>query len=431
MLERAAPPQRGTGVSAVGRVSVVGPTGVRQSERGRSDVEQPATGAPGAILPMPRSAEDIPGVFDSLRRRRETQPILHEAGEPSMWHVFGYDDVVAVLSDHARFSSRYPAIECSLLSETVVAKDPPDHRKLRSLVNLAFTPRAVARLSARIADITQELLDAVRARGEMDVVADLAHPLPARVIAELLGMPRDDRDIFQRWMALDAAAQTGRDGFMTSVREEVTAYFSARLEERRRQPRGDLMTALSEAVIDGERLTEYELVTFCFLLLFAGQETTKNLIANFVLLLSDHVEAQDALVRQPALVPGAAEEALRYLPPVWNLVRRTTTEVELSGVRVPAGELVMPWMASANRDPRQFPEPDRFDYRREPNRHLSFGQGVHFCIGAPLTRLEASVALPMMLEQLPHLRVVRRDPIAVRAFPVFTIPRLPVTFTAG
>lgn len=361
---------------------------------------------------------------------RETRPVSLDLrmGMPA-WHVYRYEDVVAVLTDHARFSSRQAMGNDRLLSDTLLARDPPDHRKLRSLVSLAFTPRAVERLSGRIAGITQELLDGVRARGEMDLVADLAFPLPARVIAELIGVPRDDWDIFQRWAALDGAGP-GRRGFPGGVLDEIRAYFSGLLEERRREPREDLLTALSTAEIDGERLSERELVSFCFLLLFAGQETTKNLIANFILTLDDHREARDALVRRPELVPGAVEEVLRYLPPVWFLLRRTTTPVELSGVRIPAEEMVVPWMASANRDPAQFPDASRFDVRREPNRHLSFGHGVHFCIGAPLTRLEANVALPMLLEQLPDLRVVRRESVTIRGGIVFVIERLPVTFGA-
>jgi cytochrome P450 family 109 len=391
-------------------------------------MEGPPTPSPAGAPTLPRALEDIPRVFDWFATMRETRPVARDerTGLPA-WHVYRYEDVATVLTDHARFSSQHVLMDHSLLSDTLVSKDPPDHRKLRNLVNLAFTPRAVARLSGRIAETTQELLDAVRARGEMDVVSDLAFPLPARVIAELLGVPRHDWDIFRRWAALDAGPGR-RNGFRSSVVGEVHAYFSDLLEERRRRPREDLLTALSAAEIDGERLSEHELVSFCFLLLFAGQETTKNLIANFVLTLSDHPEAADALVRQPHLMPGAVEEVLRYLPPVWFLLRRTRTAVELGGVRIPAEELVIPWMASANRDSTQFPDAGRFDVRREQNRHLSFGHGVHFCIGAPLTRLEANVALPMMLEQLRDLRVVRRETIAIRAGIVFILERLPVTF---
>jgi cytochrome P450 len=360
---------------------------------------------------------------------RETAPVaLDESYGLPMWQVFGYDDVATVLTDHARFSSQHTMT--GLLSDTLLTKDPPDHRKLRKPGPLAFTPKAVARLSGRVAEITQELLDGVRAKGEMDIVSDLAFPLPARVIAELLGVPRDDWDIFQRWARADGGG--GSDGgFAASVRSEIHPYFAGLLEERRRSPREDLLSALAVAEIDGERLSEQELVSFCFLLLVAGQETTKNLIANFVLTLSEHPEVQEELGRRPELMPRAVEEVLRYLPPVWFLMRRTTSDVELSGVRIPAGEMVLAWTASANRDAKRFPAADRLDVRREPNRHLSFGHGIHFCVGAPLSRLEANVVLPMMLEQLRDLRVVRRDTITIQAGIVFIIGNLPVTFRAG
>ncbi|HKF78551.1 MAG TPA: cytochrome P450 [Candidatus Dormibacteraeota bacterium] len=380
---------------------------------------EPAPVSPG----LPSRPADIPRTYEWFAAMRDSHPVVFGSGWrlPS-WQVFRYDDVTRVLTDYSCFSSRAFAMGYSMLSDTLISKDPPDHGKLRSLVNMVFTPRAVTGLASSIAAITQELLDAARARGEMDVVADLAFPLPARVIAAMLGVPDRDWDIFRRLAATDAG---------TGDRGEMRRYFSALLEERRRAPREDLISALSVAEVDGERLGERELVSFCQLLLLAGQETTKNLIANFVLTLADHPDVRAELVRDLDLVPGAIEEVLRYLAPVWFLFRLTTTEVELSGVRIPAGQTVLPWMASANRDASQFPEPDRFDVRRDPNRHLAFGHGIHFCLGAPLSRLEARVALPMMLEQLRDLRLVRRESIRVRAGIVFVISSLPVTFAAA
>jgi cytochrome P450 len=373
------------------------------------------------VMPhLPRSPEEVPGVFDWFRTARENHPVVldERSGRP-WWHVFRYEDVARVLTDHAHFSSQVPMFEHSPLSDTMLVKDPPDHRKLRSLVNLAFTPRAVARLSGRVAEMTQELLDRVRAKGEMDVVSDIAYPLPAQVICEMLGVPESD------W---GSVRESSRFMDMGGSSSPLDSYFSDLLEERRRSPREDLITALSTAEIDGERLSEHELVNFCALLFFAGQETTKNLIANFFLTLSDHPDAQARLTREPALIPSAIEEVLRFLPPVWFLMRRTTEAVELGGVRIPAGAMVMPWTASANRDSTQFSEPDRFDIAREPNRHLGFGHGIHFCVGAPLTRLEAGVVVPMMLEQLKGLRVRRETPIGIRAGIVFVISNLPLTF---
>ena len=374
---------------------------------------------PPVMPPLPSRPEEVAGIFEWFDRARESHPVvLDERSGTPWWHVFRYEDVVRVLTDHSRFSSRVPAFEYGLLSDTLLVKDPPDHRKLRSLVNMAFTPRAVARLSDRIAKMTQRLLDRVRANGEMDVVRDIAAPLPTWVICQMLGVPESDWDGIRSWAHLDGQAGPG----------PMRRYFGELLEERRRSPRDDLVSALSTAEIEGERLSERELVNFCSLLLVAGQETTKNLIANFFLTLSDHPDDQARLAQEPALITTAIEEVLRYLPPVWFLMRRTTRDVDVAGVRIPADRLVMPWVASANRDSTQFPEPDRFDVGREPNRHLAFGHGVHFCVGAPLSRLEAGVALPMMLEQLKDLRVRRDTPIGIRAGIVFVITNLPVTF---
>jgi cytochrome P450 len=381
---------------------------------------------------LPHTYEDIPRAFSLLEVMRNQQPVFRAEQWP-VWQVFRYEDVSTVITDYARFSSRLMGgREDSLLADTLIAKDPPDHRKLRNLVNTAFTPRAVAHLSGRIAEITQELLDQVRARGEMDVVEDLAFPLPARVIAEMLGVPEGDWDIWRRWARVDSSSPAVQQGsFVSNMREEMTRYFSALLAERRRVPREDLITALSKAEVDGERLSEHDLVSFCFLLLAAGQETTKNLIANFTLCLTDHPGLQGQLVQELALMPSAIEEVLRYLPPVWFLFRETTTDVELAGKHIPAGQPVLAWLASANRDPAQFPQAEQFDVKREPNRHLTFGHGIHFCVGAPLARLEARVALPMMLEQLKDLRRVENIPIVIRSGLVFVIQNLPVTFRSN
>lgn len=205
-------------------------------------------------------------------------------------------------------------------------------------------------------------------------------------------------------------------------------YFSALLAERRRSPREDLISALSVAEIDGERLSESDLVKFCILLLGAGQETTKNLIANAIYCLTEFPQARELLIKQPELMPGAIEEVLRYMPPVWFTLRRTLTETELGGQLIPANAVVQVWQASANRDPAHFPNPNQFDIQREPNRHLTFGHGIHFCIGAPLARLEARVVLPMMLDQLSQLQRKSTQSLMVRAGIVYVIQALPILF---
>lgn len=387
---------------------------------------------PSFLQFLPHSAEEIPRAYGWFEQMRTQHPVLHSEPLP-LWQVFRYEDVKEVLTDYSRFSSQpLPGFSIPLLDDTLIMKDPPDHRKLRNLVNLAFTPRAVAHLSDRIAQITQELLDQVRSQGKMDVVSDMAFPLPAKVIAEMLGVPPEDWDIFQRWAQVSGGNTSGSqlpaEGAPQSMREEMSNYFSRLLAERRRTPREDLISALSTAEIDGERLDEYDLVGFCILLLAAGQETTKNLIANAILCFTDHPDIPERLLREPALMSDAIEEVLRYLPPAWFVFRRTTTDVELGGHLIPANHAVLPWLASAGRDPAQFPNPDQFIIEREPNRHMTFGHGIHFCIGAPLARLEAKIVLPMMLEQLKGLQRVEGVPIEVHTGIVFVIENLPVTF---
>ncbi|MBE3560800.1 MAG: cytochrome P450 [Ktedonobacteraceae bacterium] len=380
--------------------------------------------------------EQILQSYAWFSQMRENQPVFYDE-RTHLWHVFRYNDVQQVLTDHQRFSSQQRAgtptpFTGSFIEHTLVAKDPPDHRKLRNIVNLAFTPRAVASLSERITAITQELLDRARARGSMDAVTDFAFPLPATVIAEMLGIPAEDKARFQHWIrgiGTNPSANRQEAGQrMRITQQELFDYFSHLLEVRRKEPREDLLSVLSNAEVDGERLSELELVSFCILLLFAGHETTVNLLANAILCLTDFPDSLERLKREPELIPAAIEEVLRYLSPVWNLFRLTTTDVELSGQRIPANQVMLAWLASANRDPAQFPDADRFDIQREPNRHLAFGHGIHFCLGAPLARLEARIALPMILQQLPGLQRVTDAPITVQTGIIFAIKNLPVTF---
>ena len=371
--------------------------------------------------------EEIPQTFSWFEEMREQNPVFKDE-RTRLWQVFRYEDVLSILTDYSRFSSQAYELTGGFLSNSLIAKDPPDHRKLRNLVNQAFTPKAVAHLSDRITHITQELLDEVRHKGAMDIVADIAFPLPAKVIAELLGVPAEDWDIFQRWARVDSSDAASRRESGQSMQQEMFSYFTNLLDERRRSPREDLISSLSVAEVDGERLSEPELLSFCTLLLAAGQETTKNLITNAIVCLTDHRESMERLISEPALIPTGIEEILRFLPPVWFLFRQTKADVELAGQQIPANQVVLAWTASANRDPARFPDPARFDIEREPNRHLAFGHGIHFCVGAPLARLEAKIALPMMLQQLKNLQRVEGVPITVRAGIVFVIGSLPVTF---
>ncbi|HEY0602938.1 MAG TPA: cytochrome P450 [Herpetosiphonaceae bacterium] len=373
--------------------------------------------------------------FQWFAQMRDSQPVFYDE-QTHLWQIFRYDDVNEVVTDYNRFSSEaVPGFsDSTFLAGTIVATDPPQHRKLRNLVNQAFTPRAVNELSSRVAEITQELLDDVKDKGRLDIVSDIAFPLPAKVIAEMLGVPAEDWDIFRRWVSgADIAVAKDRESAMRvrrSQEQQMYDYFVELLDERRRAPKDDLISDLSVAQVDGERLSERELVSFCLLLLAAGQETTKNLIANAAYCFTEYPEVRERVVREPGLMPGAVEEILRYLPPVWFTLRRAKTDLELAGQHIPANAIIQAWNASANRDAAQFSEPERFAIERQPNKHLTFGHGIHFCIGAPLARLEANVALPMILSQLKNLERVPDVPVHISAGIVFVIRSLPMTFQA-
>src|SRR2546425_419480 len=278
--------------------------------------QQPTPRSRAFSLFRSRPLEEIPQTYSWFEEMRANSPVFQDEVMP-LWQVFRYEDVSEVMTDYARFSSQPLGVFTgSFLKDTLVTKDPPDHRKLRNLVNQAFTPRAVASLSDRITQITQELLDQVRAQGKMNIVSDLAFPLPAKVIAETLGVPSEDWDIFQRWAHAGSGdgelPRQERERFIQRMHQEMTGYFSGLLEARRRAPRKDLISALSMAEVDGERLSENDLVSFCILLLVAGQETTKNLITNAILCFTDHPDTLERLQREPALMPTAIEEVLRY-----------------------------------------------------------------------------------------------------------------------
>ncbi len=325
-----------------------------------------------------------------------------------LWAVSRYDDVVFVLKNHELFSSAplNHALLGGAQGRTLIGSDPPEHTRLRSIVNRAFTPRMVAELEPRIRQITEELIDAIAAGdGHFDLVEDLSVPVPVIVIAEILGIDSDRRHDFKRWsddlvFSRSASFDPQEQSRLQESMGEFRSYFEDVLEERRRQPRQDLISALVRAE-ESERLTPAEVMAFTVLLLIAGNETTTNLIANAVLALLEHPTEMARVIADPGLVPNLVEEALRFDSPVQGLFRLATRDVELCGVTVPSGSIAMPLFASANRDERHFPEPDRFDAgRANAGDHVAFGYGPHFCLGAPLARLEGRVVLETLLRRL-------------------------------
>lgn len=365
--------------------------------------------------------------YPTYRRLRETAPV-HWCAPWNQWLVTRHVDVLAVLHDPAHFSSsgweqrylahlppgareRLPHLWRHYTTPVLSNTDPPAHTRLRQLVAASFTPRLIEGLRPRVEALVEELLDRAEEAGRFDAIADFAYPLPAIVIAELLGAPVEDREQFTRWSAdIIAFVGSGRVDLERADRADRTIsefqrYLAAVIAERRRTPRDDLLSLLIAASVGEAPLSEDELVATCITLLFAGHETTANLIGNGLLALLHHPAQLAALRAQPTLAPAAVEEMLRYDGPVQRVRRVATADLELGGRQIRAGELVMAFLGSANRDPEAFADPDRFDIARPAPRHLAFGHGIHFCVGATLARLEAPIALRAIVSRFPGLRL--------------------------
>jgi cytochrome P450 len=382
-------------------------------------------------------------IADALRRNpfrayaamRRFAPVFHDTRH-RLWMVFDFESVKRALHDPETFSSRAGPPGGGPL-DWLIFQDPPLHTKLRGIIMRTFTPRAIAGLEPRIDALCTELLDAALAAGGMDVARDFAIPLPLLVIAEMLGVPATDREPLKRWSAAILGLSGTIAGGETAARA-VTAFREAKtdmrpyvlrwLEERRAHPKDDLLTRLVEAEVDGERLSEEDILGFFQLLLLAGSETTTNLIGSAVLALAEHPAELARLRSDIGLLPKAIEEVLRFRSPVQMAFRQTRKEVAIHGKTIPEGALVLAVIGAANRDPRQFKDPRRFDIARDPNGHVAFGHGIHFCIGAALARLEARVALTRFLERVPRFALAGRwEPRP--GFHVHGPTRLPVRLT--
>jgi cytochrome P450 PksS len=347
-------------------------------------------------------------------------------GRGAAWLVTRYDDVAAMLTDprfvkdplHARPASsgvrREPWVPRVFrpLTRNMLDLDPPDHGRLRALVHKAFTPKLVEALASKIESLAESLLDAKRSRRRMDMIHDYALPIPTSVIAQMLGVPERDRWRFHRWSETVVAASPSGPGMFRAMPAVLAflRYIRRLIRLRRADPREDLVSALVAAEEAGERLSEDELVAMIFLLLVAGHETTVNLIGNGTLALLTHPSELARLRGDPSLARSAVEELLRFDGPVETASERYAREdVAVADATIPAGSLVFAVLASANRDERQFADPDALDLAREPNRHLAFGLGIHYCLGAPLARLEGRIAFDVLLRRCPDLRLSEPD----------------------
>lgn len=338
----------------------------------------------------------------------------------SAWMVTRYNDVQAVLKDQRFAKDRFQAMTpeqqakmpwmpemIKLLARNMLDLDEPDHSRLRGLVHQAFTPRLIEHLRERVQSLCDELLDAAQRRGRMDLLHDYALPLPITIIAEMLGVPARDRAKFHRWSSTIVSATSSSE--MLRVLPSVwlfMRYLRQFFKQRRAQPGDDLTTALIQAEEAGDHLSEDELLAMVMLLLIAGHETTVNLIASGTLALLQHPDQIQMLRDDPGLIKTAIEELLRYTSPVDCATERFAREdVVFKDVLIARGEQVMAVLGSANRDEEQFVDPDTLDITREPNRHLAFGQGIHYCLGAPLARLEGQIAITTLLRRMPKLRL--------------------------
>ncbi len=396
-------------------------------------------------------------------RMRLEQPV-HVDEESGVWRVFRYDDVRRVLTEHAAFSSeaafarpeppRQPELDPraahgareaarerpgGFLSQTVLTTDPPVHTKLRGLVTRAFTPKAIGRLEPLIRDLAAKRLDPAIGNGAVDIMQELAGPLPITVIATLLGLPTQDIPRFRAWADTFNTSQDPATGTpdpaafqerLRKMQDELDDYFTPLIEAKRRHPAHDVISDLAHAEVDGKRLGPDELRAFCELLLLAGFITTTHLIGNGIWLLSEHPEAFAALRSDAARVPAAVEEILRFCSPVQAMARRTVRPIELGGRTIPPGARVIAWIGSANRDAAVFPDGDRFQPERAPNPHLAFGHGIHFCLGAPLARLEGRVVFEELARRVGGLEMAPAASLEFSPGFIHGLRRLPVHLRA-
>ena len=390
----------------------------------------------------PMDPEFLADPYPTYRRLRTEDPVHHSPLD--FWVLTRYEDVVAVLRDPrfikeplaAFVAARFGVAVPPGVGVSMLDRDPPNHTRLRSLVSKAFTPRVVEGLRPRIQEIVDSLITRAEAAGSMDLIEELAYPLPVNVICEMLGVPVEDHERFKGW-SLDIAR--GLDSILLPPESEVprrsgaarhamTDYFRGLVAERRASPRGDLLSALIAAEEAGDKLSEDELLATCILLLIAGHETTVNLIGNGTLALLRHPGELRRLRENPGLIASAVEELLRYDGPVQRTARIPSTDVTIGGRTIGKGEMVMPFIGAADRDPAQFPDPDRLDLARTDNRHIAFGWGIHFCLGAPLARVEGQIAIDALVRRLPKLELVTDEPEYRQSLTLRGLKTLPVRF---
>ncbi|ODR82156.1 cytochrome [Haladaptatus sp. W1] len=380
--------------------------------------------------------------FDWYREMRERAPVRYDPTR-KVWDVFRYDDVKEMLDDDERFSvsprnasgfQEPEGEEAGVMLDTMLLQDPPRHDELRGVVDEEFSPRTIRELEPRIRELTTELLDDILDNGdEIDLVSEFAYPLPVIVIAELLGVPTEDREQFKTWSdAIVSAASEDESGAefverQEEMRQEMAFYFIQLMEDRRENPQDDLISTLVTAEIDGEPLTHREILGTCILLLVAGNITTTNLITN-AMRCFDEVDAVDELAGDDRALTTAIEEVLRYRSPVQAMTRVAMEDVTMHGETIEEGDQLVVWLGSGNRDERQFDDAEEFRPDRTPNQHFGFGYGTHYCLGAPLARLEAKVALSELLSRVSNVTIPVTTLEPTRSSFIYGVESLPIRF---
>ena len=389
----------------------------------------------------PMDPEFLENPYPMYHRLRSEEPVHHSP--LGFWVLTRYDDVVAALRDPrlikepiAAYVAERTGMPQPAMGISMLDRDPPDHTRLRSLVSKAFTPRVVEQLRPHIQQIVDGLIARAEAKGSMDLIEEFAYPLPVMVICEMLGVPVEDNERFKGWglalaRGLDATLLAPGSEIVQQSRDARVAladYFRTLIAERRKAPRHDMLSGLIAAEEAGDKLSEHELLATCILILIAGHETTVNLIGNGTLALLRNPDQLQRLRENPGLIGTAIEELLRYDGPVQRTARIPDQDITIAGHRIAKGEMVMPFIGAADRDPTQFPNPDRLDIGRTENRHIAFGWGIHFCLGAPLARIEAQAAIRTLVQRFPKLALATDKTEFRPSLTLRGLTHLPVSF---
>jgi len=378
------------------------------------------TSAPTFPIFDPHTRANPQAVYHAMRA---AAPIYRSVGPVSgnvIWFFTEYEDVQAVLKDPRFVKDGYKRLPepfrtryygdaqdpvFAAINRHMLELDPPDHTRVRSLVHKAFTPRTIQALQPRIVEITHNLLDAMANTPECDLISEFAYVLPITVIAEMLGVGAENREKFREWTRLVVIQSPSYEASQMAALEFIQ-FINEQIDERQRSPKDDILSELVYAEEAGDKLDRVELISMVFLLLVAGHETTVNLIANGTLALMQHPAQMRKLQANPQLIHSAVEEMLRYNGPVETPTLRFVVEpTDYKGHRLETGDILLPSLLAANRDPKVFPNPDTFDITRSPNPHVAFGFGIHYCLGAPLARMEAAIAINALVQRYPNIRL--------------------------